>query len=126
MTTQLCPSFGVSSGRCEERERLPMSLKVAGGKVTAIRAMVVEHCEDDLPPQLVEMEIPRSYKLHKEGAAPNVQVSFNLLSPKTAGSRADGWFKRGIGKGELSFVNKDPEDPTHEAYCYAKVGWRAE
>jgi hypothetical protein len=126
MTTQLCPKFAISSGQCEERERLPMSLEVVGGKVTKITALVAEHCEDGLPPRIEELEIPHAYQLHKEGAPPNVQMSFNLRSPNKVGSQAGGWFKNQIGKGGLSFVNRDPEDPTHESYCYAKIGWHAE
>ena len=115
MTTQLCPAFGVSAGMCEERERLPMSLVVRGTKVTAIEATLAERCEDDLRPRLVEVEIPHSYELHREGAEPNVQVSFNLRSSKQTGSQADGWFKHGIGKGDLNFVEKDPEEK-HNLY----------
>jgi hypothetical protein len=125
MTTQLCPKFAVAAGACQELERLPMSLTVTATKVTSIRATVVEHCEDNLAPRIVEVEIPHSYRLHRENPGPNVIVSFNLRAGKGAGKSAGGWFKHQIGKGGLSFVEKDSEDPTGEAYCYARVGWRA-
>jgi len=75
--------------------------------------------------EIVEVEIPHSYRLHRENPGPNVIVSFNLRAGKGAGNSAGGWFKHQIGKGGLSFVEKDPEDPSGEAYCYARVGWRA-
>lgn len=120
-TNQLCPQFAITAGLCKELERLPMSFIATRTRITAIKATVAEQCEDDLPPRLMEIELHRSYKLHWEGQD---RAYFNLTSG-TQRNQASGFVRRQVANGGLSVVSKDPEDPSHEAYCYGGGAWRA-
>jgi hypothetical protein len=52
---------------------------------------VVEHCEDDLPPRLVELELPHTYGLKREGSD---RASFNIkLGAHSRGQRSEPVFE---------------------------------
>lgn len=122
-TDQLCPPFAVAKELCEERERLPISLEATSTRIDSIKATVVEHCEDGLPPRLVEIELPHSYRLKREGSD---RASFNIKlgAHPLPGNEAEGFVRRQEARGELAALQKDPDDPTGEAYCYAEISWQ--
>ena len=122
-TDQLCPQFAIEKELCGERERLPISLEATATRINSIKATVVETCEDGLPPRLVEIELPRSYRLKREGSD---RASFNLKlgAHPLPGNEAEGFVRRQEARGELAALQKDPDDPVGEAYCYAGISWQ--
>lgn len=122
-TDQLCPAFAIAKGLCNERERLPISLEATPTRIDSIKATVVENCEDGLPPRLVEVELQHGYRLKREGSD---RASFNLKlgGHPLPGNEAEGFVRRQEGRGELAALQKDPEDPTGEAYCHGEISWQ--
>jgi hypothetical protein len=122
-TDQLCPQFAIEKELCGERERLPISLEATATRIESIKATVVENCEDGLPSRLVEVELQHSYRLKREGSD---RASFNvkLGAHPLPGNEAEGFVRRQEARGELAALQKDPEDPAREAYCYAGISWQ--
>lgn len=83
---------------------------------------MVEQCEDDLPPRIVEVEIRRSYRLVREGQD---RAHFNMGRERHRRNAASGVVRRRVANGYLTALSRAPDDPGGETYCYAGVRWRA-
>jgi hypothetical protein len=121
-TSQLCPQFAIVAGLCGDLEKLPISFKATRTKISQIRATVVEQCEDNLPPQLVQVAINRSYRLVWEDKD---RAHFNARNEARRRNAASGFVRRQVANGYLTALHKSVNDPSGEAYCYASVQWRA-
>jgi hypothetical protein len=123
-TDQRCPAFAVAMGLCNEREYLPISFEATAGQVGEFKAVVVEDCEDGLPARMVEVGLQKSYNLRPDGTE---RASFNFKPGRhqLPVNEAEGIVGSREAHGLLRTQEKDPEDPSGAAYCYATVEWRA-
>ncbi|HEX3957489.1 MAG TPA: hypothetical protein VHZ03_12800 [Trebonia sp.] len=122
-TSDPCPQFAVAEELCNEQERLPITFQASPTEITAIRAVVVERCEDDLPPRITEVDLNRTYTLRREGAD---RATFNIKlgGRRRPSNEAEGIVRRQVARISVGALNKDPDDPNHEAYCYGGAGGR--
>lgn len=120
-TTQRCPNFAANAGECALGENLPVSFTATNNAVSDLLAVVIEHCEDFLPPRLGTVEIQGPLLLTRE----TNRKSFATLHNWNAALRktgAVGFIKRRVANGYISSLSKVAED----TYCYVRgVQWRA-
>ena len=124
-TSERCPSFAVSEGICRELSKLPVSFTLTSTRITDIRVMVVERCEDKIPPRIATVELQRSFPLKREWgprAGPrkvfDSQPNSNHLGRN--GALGTVWPGGGVN-GYISTLSKVAED----SYCFASIEWRA-
>lgn len=124
-TSERCPAFAVSEGICRELSKLPVSFTLTRTRITGIRVMVVEHCEDEIPPRIATVELQRSFPLKPEwGPRAGARKVFDS-QPNSSGLGRNGvlgtvW-PGGRVHGYTSTLSKVADD----TYCSASTQWRA-
>lgn len=123
-TSERCPSFAVSEGICRELSKLPISFTLTSTRITDIKVMVVEHCEDEIPPRIATVELQRSFQLKPEwGPRAGARKVFDS-QPNSSGLGRSGvlgtaW--SGRVNGYMSTLSKVADD----SYCFASTQWKA-
>lgn len=120
-TAQDCPPFAAEAGECLSGERLPMSFSVSANAVLDFRAVLVVHCEANLPPRLYTLEIHRPLHLAREarGHGFGTKRNWNAALRKNG---AVGHVKTRVANGWASALT----EVAPNAYCYVRgVQWRA-
>jgi hypothetical protein len=123
-TGERCPSFAVSEGICRELSKLPISFTLTPTRITDIRVMVVEHCEDEIPPRIAIVELQRSFPLKPEwGPRAGARKVFDS-QPNSNGLGRNGVLGTawpGRVNGYISTLSKVADD----SYCFASTQWKA-
>lgn len=125
-TDEHCTPEFASSGECRLGSKLPMSFTVTSTRVSDVRAMVVEHCEDFLAPRIEVVEVRTSIPLkHVWGPRAGARRIFDSNPGQTGtmlGNRALGAVHRAVAHGYLSGLTKVADD----TYCFNHgVEWTA-
>lgn len=120
-TDQQCPMLAAANGECRGGYNLPISFTVTGKRISHIRALVVEKCEDFLGQRVGMIELPQSFPLSVEKRRMSFSTQGNWSSAALKGSAALGFVRRRTAVGYVSALSQIDDD----TYCSGTAQWRA-
>lgn len=120
-TDQQCPLLAAANGECRGGYNLPISFMVTGKRVSHIRALVLEKCEDFLGQRVGMIELPESFPLTVEKRRMSFSTQGSWSSAALKRRAALGFVRRRTALGYVNALTQIADD----TYCSGTAQWKA-